>query len=326
MRIVIPSFEAPDNFEENVAFTLRTMGHEVLTRGKRSASAFVSPITRHLEQLRGTVLPKALSSNERWLMRLAASTQIDIVLAITQALSEETLARIKQCGVRYCVAWWGDTPANFRKMGLMAEGWDAIFMKDRSAVAKLRGIGLNAQFLCEAMNPVWHKPLAQQQCEEIVIAGSLYDYRQFLIRKLLRANVHVGVYGPPAPLWSLPEVKAVHTGIYLVKEEKSRVFGRALACVNSSPANEWNSTNCRTFEIAGAGGLQLYEYRPAIEECFEPGKELLVFRDFEELIDLIRRLQRSPHEFKRIRDAGCRRAQAEHTYKHRLEVILRIVS
>ena len=53
------------------------------------------------------------------------------------------------------------------------------------------------------------------------------------------------------------------------------------------------------FEIAGCGGLQIMENRPIIEECFIPGKEILVFNDFEELLDIINRAKRFPKEMKK---------------------------
>ena len=72
----------------------------------------------------------------------------------------------------------------------------------------------------------------------------------------------------------------------------------------------------------GAGGLQLIEYRTAIEECFEPGKELLTFSTFDELLAHIETASREPAAMTAIRAAGAQRALAQHTYRHRLETIL----
>jgi len=85
---------------------------------------------------------------------------------------------------------------------------------------------------------------------------------------------------------------------------------------------EGDSLNCRAFEVAGAGGLQIIEYRPAIEECFEPGKELLTFTTYDELLEHLDRARSDPEQMKTIRQAGARRALSDHTYRHRLQVIL----
>jgi spore maturation protein CgeB len=114
-------------------------------------------------------------------------------------------------------------------------------------------------------------------------------------------------------------------GRYIVREEKSRVFGEALACLNTFSLAEGNSLNCRAFEIAGAGGLHVMEARPIVNECFDPGKEVLTFSTFEELIDHLSRAGEAPREMESIRADAARRALSEHTYRHRIERILALV-
>jgi spore maturation protein CgeB len=208
-----------------------------------------------------------------------------------------------------------------QRFGLLSKEWDFIFMKDLDAVLKFRRIGLNAHLLHEAMNPAWHKPIAKQVNEEIVVAGNFYGYRQFLVRELLQRGVRLVLYGGRLPRWIYPEIRKIHTGRYVIREEKSRVFGEAMACLNSTQIIEGNSLNCRAFEIAGAGGLHLMEYKPIISECFEPRKEVLTFDSLDELMGHIERARMFPGEMEKIREAAARRALAEHTYKHRLETI-----
>jgi len=95
-----------------------------------------------------------------------------------------------------------------------------------------------------------------------------------------------------------------------------------MVCLNTFDLAEGDSLNCRAFEIAGAGGLQFIEHRQAVEECFEPGRELIVFKTYEELLDNINRARKWPAEMAHVREAGARRALAQHTYRHRLNVIL----
>ena len=144
--------------------------------------------------------------------------------------------------------------------------------------------------------------------------------------KLIRSGIDVAIYGSPAPGWAAKEVKKAHRNRYIVREEKSQVFGAALACLNGSPMCEGNALNCRAFEIAGAGGLQVLDFRPIVAECFEPGSEILLFHSFEELLEILRRATRAPEEMRAVREAGARRALAEHTYRHRLRSILGLVT
>jgi spore maturation protein CgeB len=64
------------------------------------------------------------------------------------------------------------------------------------------------------------------------------------------------------------------------------------------------------------------EYRPALEDCFEPGRELLTFNAFDELLAHIEWAKVDRAGAEAIRRAGARRALANHTYAHRLKQIL----
>jgi spore maturation protein CgeB len=52
--------------------------------------------------------------------------------------------------------------------------------------------------------------------------------------------------------------------------------------------------------------FQVMEWRSAIEECFEPGKEILVYRTYEELCEHLDRARRGGSETRRLRDVAAR--------------------
>lgn len=258
-------------------------------------------------------------------MKMYRQFKPQVMLALTQVISEATLLELQSAGVR-TISWWGDTPGNMRNFGLLCYGWDLLFIKDKFAVSKMKTLGMNAHFLPEAMNPLWHNRKYSNINSDIVFAGNTYEYRHFLIRKILDAGwTDIGLYGNKPPRWADPRIKDIFSNKFIVKEEKSKVFGEALACINSTSMVEGNSINCRTFEIAGAGGLQIMEYRQAIEDCFEPGKEIVTFQSVEELLDKVKFYQLHPERSAEIREAALRRANLEHTYEHRLRAIIKMV-
>lgn len=319
MKFIIPNYPLPDSFVENVVFTLRKMGHEVLTA--EPPVRFVNHRIEHLVgELYSKMAPNTLTPQEKWLLKIYKDFKPDVVLALTQSIREEILHTLQQAGAR-TVAWWGDTPANMRKQGLLCEGWDLIFIKDKYAVFKMKTLGLNAHFLPEAMNPAWHKWSFREEeiNNSILFAGSIYDYRHYLISRLLASGFKdITLFGHRPPKWANEDVKATYTGRYISKEEKSAEFGKSLACINSTAMSEGNSINCRAFEIAGAGGLQIMEYRPAIEDCFDPGVDIVTYSTFGELTESLNRFSKDRAAAMAIRIAAHKRAQQEHTYERRL--------
>lgn len=322
MRIVIPNFPAPDSFADNVAVTLREMGHEVTTLPRRAMGTPASPVAVLVDDLARKAFPQRWTKAERWLVEFCRETPCDMLLSLTQAIRDETLAELRRSGVRHLVAWWGDTPANMRGMGLLSDQWDHIYAKDAAAVAKLRAVGLPAELLHEAMNPIWHRPCYKAIGDHVAIAGNFYGYRQFLVKRLVERDVPLKLFGAKLPRWAAPSLADLHTGKYVIREEKSRQFGQALACLNSTALSEGDSLNCRAFEIAGAAGLQLMEDKAAISECFVPGEEILIYRSVDDIVDYLARAQREPKWALQVRYAGSRRAHSDHSYERRLTSII----
>lgn len=297
------------------------MGHKVVT----APDYFINP--NH--KLRNLVIgayragrPQAWLPHEKWALQTARSQKFDLVLCLTQTLRGEVLTDLRDTGVDFCVAWWGDTPANMVGMGLLEDGWDRIYIKDAAAVRKFHAVGLPAELLPEACNPDWHKRLFETVGNELVIAGSYYGYRQILVDHLAQRNVPMALYGRPPPRWAHPSIAPLHRGRYIVKNEKSQIFGEGVAVLNSTALSEGDALNCRAFEVAGACGLQLIEDKPSVETCFEPGKEVLIYRSVDEIEAHIDHAKSDPSWAMEIRMAGQKRAYAEHTYRHRLTSIL----
>lgn len=321
MRFIIPNYSLDDNFANNVAHTLLKMGHEVLTVPK--PTQLLDHRVMHMMQIvYDKLFPLQLMPQEKWLKKVHTEFKPDAIIALTQELNEDLLAELRSTGAA-TISWWGDPPANMRKQGLLVKNWDLVFIKDRYAAFKMRTLGINAHYLPEAMNPDWHKKCYTTIGSNLCFAGNTYNYRHMLIRRLIDAGFSdITLYGDRPPRWADPRVGQKFMNKFIVKEEKSRIFGESLACINSTSMSEGNSLNCRAFEIAGAAGLQIMEYRPAIEDCFEPEKEIVTYSSLEELFDKIKRYGVNVTEAEQIRNRAHTRAHSEHTYEHRLNTII----
>jgi spore maturation protein CgeB len=79
----------------------------------------------------------------------------------------------------------------------------------------------------------------------------------------------------------------------------------------------------REFEAPMSGALYCTGYLDELAEMFEPDKEVLVYRNEDELLDKVRFYLSHPKEAEGIRRAGHARALHEHTYHHRFETLFR---
>jgi len=322
MRVLLLGPRFQDGFADNVACALEDMGHEVVGADEIEHAKYWSLPRRALRVAEERLFGDSPQPQDRAVLRMAKERRPDVLLALTWDVHPEILDALGRFFPGRRVLWWGDAPANSRRFGLVNPFWDRVYVKDPDAVKKLRLAGKESALLHEAMNPRWHRPLARQKSDAIVVAGNYYAFRQAVLSRLYRDGARLELYGSEPPPWSAKEIRKGFSGKYIVREEKSRVFGEGMACLNTFALAEGNSLNCRAFEIAGAGGLQLIERRPILEACFSPGEEVLAFETYEELLDQVERARRFPAEMLSIRERGARRALAEHTYRHRLERIL----
>jgi spore maturation protein CgeB len=81
----------------------------------------------------------------------------------------------------------------------------------------------------------------------------------------------------------------------------------------------------REFEAPMSGALYCTGHIDELERFFEPGREIVTYRNEEDLLAQVRRLLDHPQDAERIRRAGMRRALAEHTYHHRFETLFRAI-
>ena len=126
MKVLIPNYRTPDSFVDNVAHTLIKMGHSVTTMPAISNQNIDAKYKVFLRLAKQVVLKDNWTLQEKWLEKeLKHNTTYDLLLTLTQALPEELLHEAKKKGMVTAV-WWGDTPANMKKHGLLVDGWDKI--------------------------------------------------------------------------------------------------------------------------------------------------------------------------------------------------------
>jgi spore maturation protein CgeB len=102
-----------------------------------------------------------------------------------------------------------------------------------------------------------------------------------------------------------------------------RVYDQYKVSINVHAQVVRGGTNMRTFECAGYGIPQVVEYRAGLENHFEPGREILVYRELPEMIEQIQRLLQDPAFAAQLAERARRRALAQHTYHHRAFTLLR---
>jgi len=87
-----------------------------------------------------------------------------------------------------------------------------------------------------------------------------------------------------------------------------------------------HANNCRLYEATGVGTLLATDWKEDLHEMFEPGREVVAYRNAEECAELIQYYLEHDEEREVIARAGQQRTLCEHTYYQRMQDLLDIVS
>lgn len=85
------------------------------------------------------------------------------------------------------------------------------------------------------------------------------------------------------------------------------------------------ANNMRLYEATGVGTLLVTDWKDNLHELFEPGREVVTYRDVRECTGLVRYYLDHEDERTAIAKAGQERTLREHTYYHRMEELVDVV-
>jgi spore maturation protein CgeB len=256
-----------------------------------------------------------------------------ILVVLGNQLSPKTVAAIRKRTHAPIVCWCQDQMTTLGRQFLLASEYDAVFVKDRYMLDLFSGMVRSTKFyyLPEACNLRMHRPIDRSPGDtetygcDVMIAGTLYYYRQEILRYLIERShgIKVKIWGSK-PDWLLDRLPGQYMGRLVHGDDKVRAALGATICLNTLHYGEVNGLNCRAFELAGCGGFQMITAVPVLVEHFVPDEEVVAFANVDELVEKTAYYLRNPAEAAKIAERGRLRAHREHTYEHRLKELLRV--
>jgi len=91
---------------------------------------------------------------------------------------------------------------------------------------------------------------------------------------------------------------------------------------NATSLQMTGAVNQRVFDVPACGAFLLTDHQESIEELFEVGKEVITYKERDEIPELAGFYLNNPGEREKIARMGRERILKEHTYRHRLAAIV----
>ncbi len=334
MKILFTGYHNPHfvTITEYIENAIKKLGHELLSFDNRE---FIIPgrIRERIPFLQEVDL-KRINHN---LIRLIDSFQPELFLETGgHRIFPETIKRIRKRGIK-TILWTIDHPRNFQLIIEAAPYYDFVFCGGTEAMEILKDNGISkCRWLPFACNPEFHKPVNLTEDDkdrygnDICFVGSMYPERAHIFETLTEFDI--GIWGPG---WdTLPQdspIKRLVRASHIKPGEWIKIYsasGIALAIHYKDPENKvpCHQASPRVYEVLACGSLLIVDSQKDVLSIFVPGEDLLVFKDTNDLKRLLPYYLEHKDEARRIAKRGREKVLNHHTYKHRVEEILRIVS
>jgi spore maturation protein CgeB len=108
-------------------------------------------------------------------------------------------------------------------------------------------------------------------------------------------------------------------------DELPGVYGGTAVNFNATSLQMKAAVNQRVFDAPAAGGFVLTDFREQLAELFKVGEEVACFREPGEIPELVRYYLKHPEVRKRMTAKARARVLKEHTYRHRVTVMLETI-
>ncbi len=334
MKVILSSYHNPRfmTITEYMESAIKALGHDLIVFDDR----------QH-------IIPGRIRQRIHWLNRfdlqhinkkmvsLALRTKPDIAIVTGgHRISAGTVKTLRSKGI--CTALWTiDAILNFQPILAVAPLYDHIFCQGTEAIELLNHVGIKgAHWLPVACDPSQHKPVELSAEEEklygndVVFVGSYYPNRSELFENLL--DFEFAIWGPG---WEKLNVKSrlreCVKGAQTKPTEWSKIYSASkivLAAHYQDPEKRFPvyQASPRIFEVMACRAFVISDNQRDVFSLFKSGEHLIGFDHPDDLVEKIRYYLEHPEERKEIARRGRQEVLNNHTYVHRIQKLLSIVS
>lgn len=222
---------------------------------------------------------------------------------------ESTFGSIREEG-SIMVGWFGDDHFKFDSY---SKWWiphlDYCITIDIEAVPKYKALGARVIHTIHhsglPVNVNWSN--VKEKYDVSFVGSILKPGREEYLNEIRKRKI---------PIYSIVRERGEHVPF----EKMIHIFGKSKINLNFSRASHGDRMGIkgRITEVCLAGGFLLTEYVPGIENYFEIDKEIVCFKNTEEMIDKITYYLKHDKERRTIAQAGWKRATSKYTPFHML--------
>lgn len=259
------------------------------------------------------------------LLKTIEEQRPDIIFSVmfTYEIWLETWEIIRDAGIATTINWTTDDSWKYKKSSrLLAPVFHSFTTTYPDVLKYYYRDGITNVLLTQwaASSVALQKPRPAKECEYTVsFVGTAHGRRHLWIDELKKRGIDVACFGHG---WPTGAVAAADIPKIIRNSVISLNFTDAGSCLDGLHFGRIRQIKARTFEVPGAGGFLLTEWAKYLDKYYNIGKEIISFRNIDELDNLILYYLSHHHERDLIANAGYQRTKKEHVYENRLKELI----
>lgn len=171
-------------------------------------------------------------------------------------------------------------------------------------------------FMPEGSNPELYETSSAGKDIDVSFIGRRYGWRPIIVDFLRKRGIQVQTFG-----WDWKEKEDIS------RQQMIDIWHRSKVNLGFGGIQHSQKLTClkaRDFEVPMARGFYLTQYNPELENFYEIGKEIVCYRNMEELVEKIHYFLAHSEQRESIAQMGWKRAISDHTWERRFEKIFRL--
>jgi spore maturation protein CgeB len=282
-----------------------------------------------------------LKRMNRELILIVNSLRPDLFLeAGGNRILPKTIDSIKKAGVK-TILWTIDPPRNFEPIIAAAPHYDCVFTGGSEAYDILKEESIKElQMLPFACDPDFHSPQILKQNEQkiyscdIAFVGTvdpdLYPFRCKILESI--SDFDLGVWGPGSEkIPSTSSLKEKIRGNKTTPDVWTKIYSQAKIVLCMHYKGPEGKISChqaspRVYEAMACGAFLVVDDQKDVKSLFKDREELVIFKNVNELRNLLSYYLQRPKERTSIAALGHKKVLKKHTYNHRIKDLLKVIS
>ncbi len=352
-------------WRENLFSALMDLGHEVINFDYNLEPLIQHADITNAKHLKFVLANRPEAEREilNQITRAHSEKPIDLFFSYfySSCITAKSIKAIKAMGIK-TINWYCNASYQLDLVSEIAPFYDYCLVPEKFRLQDYIKLRASPIYFQEAANPKFYRPYDLKKEFDVIFIGAKYADRAEIIKYLIDNDINVMCWGPGwkrrnntflrSGITSLKSTIKKYVKKYLLKEpinnnihipkrnvgdplpdiEMVRTFSRSKICLGFSTVGSTNlekdrivQIRLRDFEVPMSGGFYMVEYMPELGEFFTYEKEIVGYKNKDELLEKIRYYLAHDEEREAIRLAGYKRAITDHTWQKRFSELFKMI-